>query len=191
MDKRDIKRIQMKFGKFLDPFAIVAVVAIFSLSALSLVNLSPRTYTGFQKDVLGATTEETEFNVNIEKVGGKHNYISNEQLNKISPTHYVYKAKISSMGTGQYSKPIFKIAATGLQSQNLDFELLYSDSSKTKISLMDKSSNISYVLKDSNGKIYKQSTKVPNQETEYYLVLENPSYTFFDQIVEIRIFITN
>jgi hypothetical protein len=55
---------------------------------------------------------------------------------------------------------------------------------------MDKSSNISYVLKDSNGKIYKQSTKVPNQETEYYLVLENPSYTFFDQIVEIRIFIT-
>lgn len=191
MDKRDIKRIQMKFGKFLDPFVIVVIIAVFSLSALSLVNLSPRTYTGFQKDVLGATTENSSFNVTIEKVGGKHNYISNEILNKISPTHYVYKAKVGSMGAGQYSKPIFRISATGLQSQNLDFELLYSDSSKTKISLMDKASNISYILKDSDGKTYKQSTKVPSQETEYYLVLENTSYIFFDQIVEIRIFITN
>ena len=75
-----------------EPLAIAALLALFIIPTLTVINLSPITQELKRPDVLGVT--DSTQNIVIEKVGGRHNIFQNEVLEKQDDTEYIYSTDI-------------------------------------------------------------------------------------------------
>lgn len=173
----------MKYGKFLDPFVVIGLVLILSFTVLSVRSLTPRSFSYEQRaSVLGVQEEE----FNIELVRGEHNYISNENLKKINPTHFKYTAFIKQPPQGRISKPIVDIA-TGDEAE-MKVQLIYTNASNSKVSIFDKHRNTNYILQKDTNK-YSPNINVREKNNTYYLVIENEKPVYFNQYVEVAFFL--
>ncbi len=185
MDIRELRRINLKFGKFLDPFLILAIIAILTFSILSITNLSPKSFSQGQKANVLGVQDSTE--ISFELIRGAHNYITSEKLRQITPTHLKYTTLLKKPPEGRISKPIIKIE--GLQEDAvLKAHLTYTNSTNSKISIFDKSRNTSYVLQDRLVN-YSPNIKINSKTDTLYLMVENPKPILFNQYVEIAFFL--
>ncbi len=185
MDQREISRINMKYGKFLDPFMVICLVLVFTFSILSVRSLTPRSFSYEQRtNVLGVQQEEGEFN--FELIRGQHNYISNENLKEISPTHYKYSAFVKQAPKGRISKPIVKFEIS--EEADLKAQLIYTNATNSKISLFDERKNTNYILQQ-NTQNYSPNINIREKSNTYYLVIENEKPLYFDQYIEVSFFL--
>ena len=185
MDRREISRMNIKFGKFLDPFLILGILLILTISILAVGSLSPRTFSNEQMaNVLGIQKGDA---VEFELVRGNHNYITTENLEEISENHFKYTAIATKPPEGRISKPIIKII--GLQEDSiLKTHLNYTNLNNSKISIFDESQNTSYIIQQ-NSHNYSQNIEVNQNTDTLYLVVENSRPVFFNQYIEINFFL--
>ncbi len=185
MDRREISRINVKFGKFLDPFLILGILLILTISILAVDSLSPRTFSKEQmKNVLGIQEESI---VDFELIRGNHNYITSERLDEISKNYFKYTTVVVKPPEGRISKPIIKIR--GIQKDtNVKIHLNYTNLNNSKISIFDKSQNTSYILQQ-NSQNYTQNINLTQNSDTLYLIIENSRPVFFNQYIEINFFL--
>lgn len=164
-----------------EPLAIVALLALFIIPTLTVINLSPITQELKRPDVLGVT--DSTQNIVIEKVGGKHNIFQNEVLEKQDDTEYIYSTDIMKRdGKKAYSKPIITIKNTGTTKSTLSF-YGYTDST-TKSSHTLKIDKDSYNLTDTSKIQLK-----PGEEKVIYLYTESQSSILFNEKLNIIIYL--
>ena len=70
-----------------EPLAIVALLALFIIPTLTVINLSPITQELKESNVLGVT--DSTQNIVVRKVGGIHDIFQNETLEKQDQTEYI------------------------------------------------------------------------------------------------------
>ena len=183
MDKRDISRLNLKFGKFVDPILLILTLAIIFTSVISVKNLTPRTFAGKEMpDVLGI--EDGEEKGEITLIGKGHNYITSEKLEKTGDNQFKYTSLIKKREAGTISKPIILIKDTEL----LKAKINYSNTTFSKISLVDKSNNTSYIIKE-NNELYTPDIHLNENSREIYLMIEDTKSIFFNQYIEIDFFL--
>ena len=185
MDRREISRINVKFGKFFDPLIILLIFVILTVSVLSVRNLSPRTFSQEQRDAVLGVQENGK--VSFDLVRGNHNYITTENLEEITENHFKYTTLIKKPPQGRISKPVIKLE--GLQEETeIKIYLNYTNLNNSKISIFSESNNTSYILQQDRQN-YSQKF-VSNQKSDLlYLVLENSRPVFFNQYLEINFFL--
>ena len=180
MDKREILRLNMKFGKFLDPFVLLTIVGVICISILAVFSLTARTFPEQEStSVLGVDTEPK-----IKLIQGKHNYITDEKLQKISEDNFKYTAFIQKRPSGKVSKPILHVN-TG---DNLKADIIYTNSNTSKISLVNDRSKISYLMQE-NTHNYSPNIKLSSKEEIFYILIENQRPVLFKQYIEINFFL--
>lgn len=183
MDQREISRIKIKFGKFLDPFIILTTVLIILLSILSVRSLTPRAFLQQESpNVLGV--EESFEEGSLELVQGEHNYITSETLKKTTSNLFKYTTIVKPRELGIISKPIIKIENV----ESLKIQLAYTNSTNSKISLFDKNNNTSYILQNLN-QTYSPNIEINEKSETIYLLVENSKSVFFNQYIEINFFL--
>ncbi len=186
MDKRDIDRFNIKYGKFFDPLIILVIVVMIATPVLAVKNLSPRVLPeGEISDVLGV--QDGEESVDFELIVGEHNYITSEKLNEISPSHFKYTALVKKPPQGRISKPIVEIQGLNKDAV-LKTELMNSSSHNSKISVYDSSGDTKYILQEKLNS-YSQNIKVNKNTDTFYLVIENENPVLFNQYIELRFFL--
>ncbi len=185
MDKRKVSRINMKYGKFLDPFVVIGLVLILTFAVLSVRSLTPRTFSYDQRpSILGVQQQEGEFNFKL--IRGEHNYISNENLKEISSTHFKYTAFVKQAPKGRISKPIVEFEIS--EEADLKAQLIYTNATNSKISLFDERKNTNYILQE-NTQNYSPNINIREKSNTYYLVIENEKPLYFDQYIEVSFFL--
>ncbi len=185
IDKRELSRINIKFGKFFDPFLILAILFILTTSILAVNNLSPRTFSKEQMANVLGIQEDSEINFTL--IRGNHNYITSENLEERGKNHFKYTTLVTKPPEGRVSKPIIQI--DGLyEEKELKILLNYTNLNNAKISIFDESQDTSYILqKDSQN--YSQNININQNTNNLYLVIENVRPVFFNQYIEINFFL--
>ncbi|MGI6484084.1 MAG: hypothetical protein ACOX0R_00460 [Candidatus Dojkabacteria bacterium] len=164
-----------------EPLAIVALLGLFIIPTLTVINLSPITQELKRPDVLGVT--DSTQNIVIEKVGGRHNIFQNEVLEKQSETEYMYSTDIVKRdGKKIYSKPIINIKNIGTTTSTVSF-YGYTDG-VTKSSLSLKIDKDSYNLTDTSKIQLK-----PGERKTIYLSTESQSDILFNEKLSIVIYL--
>ena len=183
MDKRDISRLNLKFGKFVDPLLLLFTLAIILTSIISVKNLTPRTFAGKEMpDVLGVEDRLEIGEINL--IEGDHNYISSEKLEKTAENQFKYTSLIKKRDAGTISKPIILIKNTEI----LKAKINYSNATTSKISLVDEGNNTSYIIKENNN-LYTPEIPLNENSGEIYLMIEDTKSVFFNQYIEIDFFL--
>lgn len=181
MDKREILRLNMKFGKFLDPILLLTIVGLVCISILAVFNLTARTHSAQEAtSVLGVDTEEPRMKL----IQGKHSYITDEKLERISESHFKYTAFIQKRPSGKISKPILHIS----QGNALKVQVAYTNSNTSKISLVNDKSKISYLVQNKVQSL-SPDIKLGNTEDIFYLLVENENPVLFKQYLELNFFL--
>ncbi len=185
IDKRELSRINIKFGKFLDPFLILAILFILTTSILAVSSLSPRTFSKEQMANVLGIQEDSE--INFKLIRGSHNYITSENLEEISKNHFKYSTLVTKPPEGRISKPIIQIDNL-YKEKELKIRLNYTNLNNSKISIFDESQNTSYILQK-NSQNYSQNINIDQNTKDLYLVVENSRPVFFNQYIEISFFL--
>lgn len=171
--------------QIIEPFAIVALLCLFIVPTLTVINLSPITKEVQDKNVLGVNTFSS--NTVVKLVGGTHDIIKNETLINSNERQFLYKATIQKREAEEtYSKPILKLQNNGTFPVKLSL-FGYTDSkTNSKISL--KIGRNSYLLKDYDSTLHAQEIILePTSDTNLYLYIENTNRILFPEYFELEI----
>ncbi|MBI2357218.1 hypothetical protein HYV12_04175 [Candidatus Dojkabacteria bacterium] len=184
MIKREIKRFRNKVGKYMDPLAIIAMILVLLLPALTVINLSPLSKSNVKtnKNVLG---EAVGKDLGFVLVGGVHDYIKEELLDFPSEDTYQYVATIIKHNPGRYSKPIVQIVNENSQEQAVTVSALMATTSNTEVSIIVNEKE--YRLVSSEGEPYTTSIVLPSKsENIMYLKLVTQTPTLFNNNIELQ-----
>lgn len=181
INKREVKRFSLKFGKFFDPLGLFLLIAFFVLPTLAVINLSPQTKS--LNSVLGAQSKKE---VSIVLIGGVHEYIINEKLSTKSQDFATYTSRLLKRKAGEYSKPILQLQNTF--SQDAVFEISGGTQNPTGATISIYMNNQEYILQDSSGTNNTISITLPkNSKNDMYLRFNTQTEIQFGEDIEINL----
>lgn len=190
-----IKKEQVKkvFTQILEPFALGLLALFFILPIITVMNLTPITRQLEKIDVLGVTTN-TQEDIMIRLIGGKHEVFSSESLNRIEDPDtvnpysdsYSYSARLGKRGADSYSKPILEIENSTEEEKVISFWGQTLTNTRSDIYLIVNEET--YVLQEYTGDTQRQEITIPpNQKSIVFLALENLSGIQFSEIFDMTI----
>jgi hypothetical protein len=176
-----------KFKRFLtlivEPFAVGILALLFIIPAITVMNLSPITKKIKELNVLGVNTDSS---VSMTLVGGKHDILSEENLNKVSETSYEYSTKLAQRNADSYSKPIIEVKNNTPETQKLSFYGQTLVQTKSNINIIV--DGTSYLLQDDKGQTYFQEiTLAPGTKPIVFLTIENLTGVQFSEEFDLQI----
>ncbi|HOV34437.1 MAG TPA: hypothetical protein PLS56_00350 [Candidatus Dojkabacteria bacterium] len=171
-------------SKLAEPLLIVALITIFVLPILSVINLSPKTGEIKKSDILGASTQS---GCTVDLIGGQHKIFSSEKLTQTEGIGmFEYTVTIGKRSAGRYSKPILRIKNKTDQQKTIIFDGQTAINTKSDIFLL--SGNNSYILQNSTGITHTEKlTFNPNEEKIIFLAVENSANVQFSEIFKMTI----
>lgn len=181
IDRRELKRIGNKVGKYLDPLALFLLIAVFIIPAMAVVNLSPKSKP--ESNVLGARSDQ---GITIVMVGGIHDFLKDERIEVPTDGMYVYKAEMIKHGVGKYSKPILQI----VNSTNNELKIMVEGGTLNPIDspLYLMYNDNKYSLEEENGNKNSLAINVPKQSKKIlFLTFDTQTPLLFNEEVEITI----
>lgn len=179
MLKREIKRWRNRFEKVLEPFAIIALVALFVLPALTVLNLTPMV-SPVNDNVLGATDRE---GVGVALVGGIHTTIDNESM-EAGDSDITYTAKLRARDQGIYSKPILELTNFNNERTDMQVSAYLPNVSDTDIKVVF--NNEEYRLIHIDGRRYTQTIPMDKDDKGIlYLSLDTKQDIRFAEELEV------
>lgn len=181
MVKRELKRIQSKFGKLLDPLGLFILLSLFILPALTIVNLSPKA--GRSVTVLGT---ESKPGVGVVLVGGVHDYIKDERISFPQDDIYTYNAQIIKHGTGRYSKPILQL--TNFSDKDETLILSGNTQTPTGSEIFLAIDEREYMIQNMSGDMITEQAKIKGSTKPIvYLVIKTSTPLQFNEDIEVNI----
>lgn len=180
IDKRELKRLNKKIGKYLDPLALFLLFAVFILPALTVLNLSPQSKSNF--NVLGTTSKEE---ISLVLVGGVHDIFKEERILFPNDKYTKYESTIIKHEKGEYSKPILQIKNTFSDNVNIYVSGGTQNPINAELSLIYEGNE--YLLQDRAGNMKEVELNVKeNSKNIIYLKLVSPISLKFNEKVEIN-----
>lgn len=136
-----------------EPLAIVALLALFLIPTLTVINLSPITKEKKQLDVLGATSSPN--NIIIQSVNEENEIFSSDNLRKEIDGEWIYTTEVEPReGNKVYTKQAFRITNNSNTQQRLVVSGYTDSTSFTNFSL--KIDGFWYVLRDNSKEMYER-----------------------------------
>lgn len=156
--------------QLVEPLAVVALLALFIVPVLTVINLSPITQAVKQPNVLGVTNGDSQ--IVVDKVGGVHNIFSVERLEKQPNGDYIYITEIAKRQAGKiYSKPVLTLQNKGVREKKVSFYGYTDSTAESFISI--KINKETFVLKDGSSTPYvREITLKPLEKKTMYLYVE-------------------
>jgi hypothetical protein len=183
--KRELKRVKNKITPLLEPFAIVALLSLFILPALVLVNLTPVTSTqNNTKNVLGL--DDKPGNTGVLMVGGTHSIITNEKFEAKDNGISVYATTLKARGMGTYSKPIIQIDNPSGHEVTVEF-VSYSSSSLYSDVVLKYDNNLVSLATSQGASAVGKVVVGANKTVNVYLEVANALPISFDQNLQIEV----
>lgn len=181
MIKREIKRWRNRFEKVLEPFAILALVALFVLPALTVLNLTPKV-SPVNDNVLGVADRD---GVGVALVGGIHTVIDNESI-ETGANKATYTAKLRAREKGIYSKPILELTNFNNERTEVEVSAYLQNVSDTDIKVVY--NDIEYRLIHIDGRRYTQTIPM-NKDNKgiLYLSLDTKQNIRFAEDLEVTV----
>lgn len=163
--------------QIIEPLAIIALLALFIVPTLTVINLSPITQEFKKSNVLGVTNKDSQ--IVVEKIGGIHNIFSTERLEKQPDSGYLYITEIGRRKAGKiYSKPILTLENKSTKEEKFSFYGYTDSTAESVISI--KINNETYVLKDNSNTPYTiEVTLKPLEKKTMYLYVEGQKDILF------------
>lgn len=185
--RRELKRYHNRYGKYLDPIGILALIAIFILPILAVINISPETKTPTpnRSNVLGA---QVQGDLEVKLMEGTHSVITSESLKDayVAPLRYTYSAVLLSREAGSYSKPLVEITNPTDENVSFRFNILEQPQGKTEVGIYLEDKN--FIILDAAKEKYAREFTIPaNSDQTYYLYLTDTNTVNFNQEVSIQI----
>ncbi len=178
MLKREIKRFKNRFSSLSDPLGIVALILLFLLPTLAVLNLSPQ-YKSREDNVLGVIDGE---DVGLVMVGGVHDIIKEEYMDFKNEKLVEYSSKIIKAKSSRYSKPIIQITNPKSEKSDIRVSALTQLASSQKISVV--LDGFEYILQDTDGTSTPQTISLsPSSKSDIYLVVTNTQDILFNNSV--------
>ncbi len=176
-----------KFKRFLtlivEPIAIGILALLFIIPTITVMNLSPITKKIKDLNVLGVNTDSS---VSVTLVGGKHDILTEENINKISDTSYEYSTKLAQRGADSYSKPILEIKNNTSEIQKVSFYGQTLVQTKSNINIIV--DEAAYLLQDDKGQTYfREITLAPGTKTIIFLAVENLTGIQFSEEFDLQV----
>ncbi|HVX93191.1 MAG TPA: hypothetical protein VHA74_03715 [Candidatus Dojkabacteria bacterium] len=184
--KRELKRVRNKVAPLLEPFAIVALLSLFVLPALVLINLTPIASNKIQNtnNVLGL--EDKPGNTGIVMVGGTHNIITHERFEAKDNGISVYATTIKARDAGTYSKPVLQIDNPSGHDVKVEFTGYSSASLYSDVSLKY-DNNIVSIMNNTGAGNTGEIVIPSNKTVTVYLEITNLSKISFEQNLQIEV----
>jgi hypothetical protein len=185
MPSQNAQKFKKVLSLVIEPIALGVLALLFIIPTITVMNLSPITKKLQELNVLGANTESS---VSITLVGGKHDVITEENLNKLSDISYEYSTQLAGNGTSSYSKPILEIKNNTAQVQKVSFYGQTLNSIKSNIYLKLDDSQVSLKLQDDKGQTYLQEITIqPASKVVAFLSVESLSAVNFAEEFDMQI----
>ncbi len=180
-DKSKIKKIA---SQVLEPVIIVALVLVFVIPILSVLNISPITRQLKKLDVLGVTTQS---NYTISLVEGRHKIFTSEKLRELeNKDNFEYSTSIGKRSNDRYSKPILKIKNKG--SEPMTFLFNGGTTINTRSNILLNIEDKAYKIQADTGITYSQEIEIePNEEKTIFLVVESLNSVQFSEEFKMNI----
>jgi len=191
--KREFKRTYLKYGKFLDPIAVFALIILIVIPIFAVINLSTKTLpsiyeantTNNDKNVLGAKSDNT---FGLELTPGGHAVIQTKLLNKVNVNRYIYKTNILKHNFGTYSRPVLNIY------NNTDLPILVSISP----SGITEQPLVNTILDSSRKRLYSTSTGLrlvtytvqPHMQKDLYVEIFSRKNINFQEELSLDIYLS-
>lgn len=171
MPNQKAQKFKKVLSLVIEPIALGMLALLFIIPTITVMNLSPITKKLQELNVLGANTQS---NVDITMVGGKHPILTEENLNKISDTSYEYSTLIAGRNADSYSKPIVEIKNNTDKAQKVSFYGQTTNQTQSNIYLRTEGNKTARRLQDDKGQTYVQEISVdPSSKIVVFLSVEN------------------
>ena len=168
-----------------EPLAIVAILGLFLIPTLTVINLSPITQENKQINVLGATS--SPHSIDMEILNENDEIFVSDTLRKKRDGEYVYSAEVGPRKEEkEYSKPAFRITNRSSTRQTLVVDGYADRTSPSNFSL--KIDGGWYVLRDGSKEMYKREIVLePNATKTVYISTYSDSNILFKEVFTISI----
>jgi len=196
MDKRKyFEKIRSVFEKFIQPFGVLVILALFVLPVLSVINLSPKTGKLYN-NVLG-TNDSKIFEIQKINNDSKEYFsdngenekpiLTNTTLEKVSSTYYKYYGDLQNRIAGTYRYEEILLDNNSDVEKTIKVEGKTESGSTTRVSI--KSRNMLLMLQSESGEHFDHYIKVnPGEEIKVQIVIYNRAPIFFNE--ELKLYIT-
>lgn len=180
MKKRKNRKI---FLQVVEPIALIALLLLFVIPILTVINLKPLVKPIPQKDVLGIINESDP---NIYLVGGKHEVFREEVLNRLKPLLYSYSTQLVKRESSYYSKPILSVENRDSTKYTLSFSGQTISNTLSDISILTDKTQC--ILQSEQGDISVCNIDVnPYENLVVFLSVENSSPVLFSELFDMSI----
>lgn len=181
--KRELRRFSEKYGRTFEPFLVIAILVIFAIPILTVVNLTPETRAQKSNNVLGVTDEGV---LAINSVGGTHDVVKDETVKNEDDGSKTYSATIKAHEAGRVSKPVFEVVNNTGDAKTIRALARTEDSANLKVGVIFNDTN--YVLQDVNGEQFFHDFKLESgQKVTLYLTVESEKNMAFDEVVNLKL----
>lgn len=182
MLKRELKRLTVKSERFLEPFAIVALLLVFGLPILTVVNLSPAYKSQNNSNVLGVNTSR---DISYEMFGGYHDVIKNENVENFQGK-INYTSTIVAHNAGTYSKPVLQIENGDVKPRQIKV-LAYIDGTSDSDIYLKLDNGQDYILQNKSGEVFDNEIILSSgTKVNAYLSITSENSVSFDQNVKLK-----
>lgn len=184
MERAKKSKLKNTIGKILEPVALGLLALLFIIPTITVINLEP--ITGRLKDftdVLGVTSGS---GVIVDIVGGTHQIISSERIQRISDEEYKYEAILTKRDSDFYSKPILQIRNNSDEDKTITFSGFTINPTRSEIGLIIQDQ--AYRLQDSRGQTSNVEVLIrAGSMYDVYLTVESLIGVQFSEDFEMKI----
>ncbi len=170
-----------------EPLAIVALLALFLIPTLTVINLSPITREIKQPDVLGATSSPNS--VVIQTIDDENATFSSTSLRKEREGEWTYTSEVQPREGGKvYAKRAFKISNRSNTQQRLIVRGFTDSTSFANFSL--KIDDSWYVLRDNSKEMYEREIVLqPNSTKKVDISTYSDNNILFKEVFTTNIYL--
>jgi hypothetical protein len=168
---KEIYQVKKAFIKFFDPFLVLAILVVFAVPIITVLNLTPSwEKTKPSENVLGTTDQD---HLSLIPNQTTQEGIQVTEINEKEDTSYSFTITHLAHRQGKYQNKIFDISNPTQKQRQVAINPAYHDiPTETKISILIDEAQ--YIIHDTNGTLYPTGIYIqPGENLPVYLVIES------------------
>ena len=169
---KTLKRLNSKFGKFFDPLLVLAIIALFTVPALTLSNLTPGHKPPHKESTVLGLTEQTT--LDIQPHTTPFDGISLNKFSQLSETSYTFYLEQVPHKTGIHENKLLVISNGTDTEKKVDVTSTFERITPgTKVSIVVRQTK--FIILDKTGVTYPPSLYIaPGQIMDVSLEIDSP-----------------
>lgn len=172
-----IKHALSKFATFIDPFLVIGIFILFLIPVITILNLTPRTYTIPENENVLGTTDATAIRILTNTTPAEG--ISIDKVSQTSDTSYTLYISHEPHRQGTYDNTIFTAVNNTDSEKRIHVTSTFEGVSPGTI-VSIRIEDVRYIVLDSDGTLYPPTiTITPDSSVEAGIEINSPDQVNF------------